>query len=137
MKKILKSTNLIGSIVLVGLLLTAIVSFIGCRTDADIASTNLSTAAEQFQITRRIVFYNGITDTYILSVEGRCSVEFLPNKFEVTCKVDDDSYVKHYLGRADNVFPFVEQLQNAEVSASRYKVIFKPLQIIPDIDLVK
>lgn len=120
------------------LALTIVVAFIGgCRTDADIASTNLSTAAEQFQIERRIVFYNGITDTYILSVEGRCSVEFLTNKFEVTCKIADNEYVKHYLGRADNVFPFVEQLRSANVSAYRYKVIFKPLSIIPDIDLEK
>lgn len=111
--------------------------FVSCRTDADIASTNLSKSAEMFEIERRIVFYNGITDTYILSVEGRCSVEFLPNKFEVTCKISDSAYVKHYLGRADNVFPFVEQLKTANVSAYRYKVIFKPLSIIPDIDLKK
>lgn len=109
----------------------------GCNTDADIASTNLSKAAEMFQIERRIVFVNGITDSYILSVEGRCSVEFLPQKFEVTCKIGENAYVKHYLGRADNVFPFVEQLETANVSAYRYKVIFKPLSIIPDIDLEK
>jgi len=108
---------------------------IGCNTSADVASRNLSKDAEEFKIERRIVFYNGITDTYILSVTGRCSVEFLPNKFEVTCKIDDDAYVKHYLGRADNVFPFVEQLETADVSVYRYKVIFKPTTIIPDIDL--
>ncbi|GAG00835.1 unnamed protein product, partial [marine sediment metagenome] len=91
--------------------------------------------AEMFRIERRIVFVNGITDSYILSVEGRCSVEFKPLKFEVTCKISDDAYLKHYLGRADNVFPFVEQLETADVSTYRYKVIFKPLQIIPDIDI--
>jgi hypothetical protein len=109
----------------------------GCfESDANVASKNLSKAADQFEITRRIVFYNGITDTYILSVEGLCSVEFKPDKFEVTCKTSN-GYVKHYLGRADNVFPFVEQLQVADVSVSRYKVIFKPLTIIPDIDIKK
>lgn len=108
---------------------------VGCDTSATVAARNLSKAAEEFQIERRIVFYNGITDSYILSVEGRCSVEFKPLKFEVTCKVDDNAYVKHYLGRADNVFPFVEQLRTADVSTYRYKVIFKPTLIIPDIDL--
>ncbi len=110
---------------------------LGCDTDANIASRNLSKAADMFEIERRIIFYNGITDKYILSVEGRCSVEFAPNKFVVTCKISDNKYVKHYLGRADNVFPFVEQLQTADVSVYRYKVIFKPLSIIPDIDLKK
>ena len=106
-----------------------------CDTDSQVASRNLSKAAEQFQITRRIVFYNGITDAYILSVEGKCSVEFASMKFVVTCKIGDNQFVKHYLGRADNVFPFVEQLKTANVSTYRYKVIFKPTAIIPDIDL--
>jgi len=110
-------------------------AMISCDTSANVASRNLSKAAEEFQIERRIVFYNGITDTYILSVEGRCSVEFFTEKFTVTCKIGDGEFVKHYLGRADNVFPFVEQLQTADVSTYRYKVIFKPTTIIPDIDL--
>jgi hypothetical protein len=107
----------------------------GCRTDAQVASQNLSQQAEMFEIERRIVFYNGITDTYILAIEGRCSVDFYPQKFEVTCKTGKDEFKKHYLGRADNVFPFVEQLDGHDVSVYRYKVNFKPSVIIPDIDL--
>jgi hypothetical protein len=117
------------------LIIAMLFTFIGCTTDADMASYNLSKAAEQFKVERRIVFYNGITDTYILSVEGLCSVEFHAAKFEVTCKTGDKEFVKHYLGRADNVFPFVEQLKTKDVSTYRYKVIFKPTSIIPDVDL--
>ena len=51
----------------------------------------------------------------------------------VTVKVGKDKYMKHYLGRADNVFPFVEQLEAANVSDDYYRVIFKPQSIIPDI----
>lgn len=40
----------------------------GCGSDADVASHNLSKAADQFEVTRRIVFYNGITGGYILTV---------------------------------------------------------------------
>ena len=32
----------------------------GCN-DADVASANVSKAADQFEVNRRIVFYNGIT----------------------------------------------------------------------------
>ena len=117
------------------LLLAIVVLFTGCDTSANVASRNLSKAAEEFQIERRIVFVNGITDTYILSVEGKCSVDFYTDKFAVTCKIGEDKFVKHYLGRADNVFPFVEQLETADVSIYRYKVIFKPTVIIPDVDL--
>lgn len=109
--------------------------FIGCQSDAYIASNNLSTAAEQFEIYRRVVFYNGITDKYILVIEGFCSVEFYPHKFEVTVKTGPNEYKKHYLGRADNVMPFVEQLDSKGVSAYHTRIIFKPESIIPYIDL--
>ena len=108
---------------------------IGCSTDSQVASHNLSKAAEMFQITRRVVFFNGITDTYLLSIEGRCSIEDQGNQLEVTCKTDDTSYKKHFLGLSDNVSYFVEQLESASVSTYRYKVIFKPTTIIPDVDL--
>ncbi len=108
--------------------------FYGC-TDAYIASKNLSKDADMFRINRRIVFYNGITDKYILSIEGRCSVDFFPEKFTVTCKTGENEFKKHYLGRADNVFPFVEQIDSANVSVYRYKVVFNPTAIVPDIEL--
>jgi hypothetical protein len=44
---------------LLSLVLAASVA--GCSRDADVASRNLSIAADMFQVNRRIVFYNGIT----------------------------------------------------------------------------
>lgn len=111
----------------------------GCVSDADRASENLSTAAEQFEIDRRIVFFNGITDEYLLTIEGRCSVETgssaLSGSLEVTCKIGPDQYKKHFLGLSDNVSFFVEQLETADVSVYQYRVLFKPENIIPNIDL--
>ena len=111
----------------------------GCSTDADIASYNLSKSADMFQLNRRVVFYNGITDAYLLTIEGRCSIkaDVLQNQLEVTCKTGPESYKKHFLGLSDNVTYIAEQLEEAEVSVYRYKVIFKPLSIIPDVDLAK
>jgi hypothetical protein len=112
---------------------------VGCASDADRASENLSKAAEQFEVNRRIVFFNGITDKYLLTVEGRCSVETgesaLGGSLEVTCRIGPNEYKKHYLGLSDNVSYFVEQLAPADVSVYHYRVIFKPENIIPDIDL--
>lgn len=115
-------------------ILTAIL-FTSClTTDANVASQNLSRAAEQFEVYRRVVFYNGITDEYILMIEGFCSVDFYADKFTVTVKTGPNEFKKHYLGRADNVFPFVEQLDSTGVSTDHYRVIFKPSTIIPDIE---
>ena len=106
---------------------------IGC-SDAEIASTNLSRAADNFEIARRIVFLNGVTDTYLLSIEGFCSILDQRNQLEVTCETDDREYKKHFLGLSDNVTYFAEQLDGARVSAHHYRVIFKPQAILPDID---
>ena len=83
----------------------------GC-TDADVASANLSKAADMFQINRRIVFYNGITGEYMLTIQGLCSINDEKNQLEVTCKVGTNQYKKHH-----------------------YKVIFKPSVIVPDIEI--
>ena len=106
---------------------------VGC-SDAQIASTNLSKAADNFEIPRRIIFLNGITDTYLLSIEGLCAIEDQTNQLEVTCEVGRGEYKKHFLGLSDNVTYFAEQIDGARVSAYHYRVIFKPQTIIPDID---
>jgi len=104
--------------------------------DADVASRNLSLAADMFEIDRRIVFYNGITDTYMLTIEGRCSIKAdrADNQLEVTCKTGRDAYKKHFLGLSDNVTYFAEQLETANVSVYHYRVVFKPQAIVPDVD---
>ncbi len=115
------------------ILATAITT--GCSTDASVASRNLSKAADMFELNRRIVFYNGITGGYILTIEGRCSISGGSGTVAVTCKTAESEYKKHYLGISDNVTYFSEQLNAARVSVYNYRVIFKPESIIPNIDL--
>ena len=105
----------------------------GC-SDARMASTNLSRAADNFEIMRRVVFLNGITDTYLLSIEGLCAIDDQNRQLEVTCEVGEGEYKKHFLGLSDNVTYFAEQIDAARVSAYHYRVVFKPQSIIPDID---
>ena len=106
-----------------------------CADDADVASENLSKAADNFEILRRVVFFNGITDTYLLSIEGRCSITDEGDQLEVTCKLGDGEFKKHFLGLSDNVSYFVEQVEAADVSEYHYRVVFKPQTIVPDIDV--
>lgn len=101
--------------------------------DATVASRNLSKAADNFEILRRVVFMNGITDNYMLEIIGYCSIVDQKHQLEVTC-MTDDSFKKHFLGLSDNVTYFVEQLEPAVVSRSHYRVTFKPQAIIPDVD---
>jgi hypothetical protein len=140
MKKKFTSVLAVLAMIAVMALLTT-----GCgQSNADVASHNLSVAAEQFEIPRHIVGINGITDKYLFEVEGYCSVETtdsgLQGALEVTCRVKDKdgkyAYKKTFLGLSDNVSYVVEQLAPASVSTSRYRVIFKPSTLIPNIDVV-
>ena len=112
----------------------ALLGLTACN-DAQVASSNLSKAADNFQINRRIVFYNGITGEYMLTIEGLCSQEQTDRKLAVTCKTGAADFKKHFLGLSDNVTYFSEQIEGKNVSTYHYKVVFKPSVIIPDIEL--
>jgi maltose-binding protein MalE len=108
----------------------------GCTTEANTVSHNLSKSADSFDVQRKVVFFNGITDNYLLTIEGLCSINVDDaKKISVTCKVGDDQYKKHYLGLSDNVSYFVEQTDAKYEDAYHYKVLFRPEEIVPDIDL--
>ncbi|MNP80605.1 hypothetical protein D3C76_1787540 [compost metagenome] len=64
-----------------------------------------------------------------------CSITDEGEQLEVTCKVGEGQYKKHFLGLSDNVTYFVEQTDAKFEDAYHYKVIFRPETIIPDIDL--
>jgi hypothetical protein len=106
-------------------------------TEADTVSHNLSKSADSFEVQRRVVFFNGITDKYLLTIEGLCSLgnNDSEKRLSVTCKVGEDSYKKHYLGLSDNVSFFVEQTDAAYADPFHYRVMFRPESVVPDIDL--
>lgn len=133
-------------LVLAAMLALIVALLTGCSggpSDADVAAKNLSVAAEQFEVARRIIFFNGITDKYLLEIDGYCSVETsqsgLGGAIAVTCKVGEDSqgrglFKKSYMGLSDNVSYLVEQIDPEQVSTTHYRVIFKPEAIVPDFD---
>lgn len=117
------------------LAIVALLTLAGCQSDADIASHNLSKAADNFDVSRRIVFYNGITGDYMLTIEGYCSRGNSDSSRQVTitCKTGPGTYKKHFLGLSDNVTYVIEQVEPFPAGASHYVVNFKPSTILPDI----
>jgi hypothetical protein len=120
---------------LIAALLTTTLFAVSCQRDAQVASRNLSKAADMFEVQRRVVFVNGITNEYLLSIEGRCSINDQSRQLEVTCKKGPDEFVKHFLGLSDNVTYFAEQLETVDVSVFHNRIIFKPQSIIPELDV--
>lgn len=110
---------------------------LGACSAADTASRNISYDSDNFKVMRRVVFVNGITDKYLLSIEGLCSItkDKEDQQLEVTCKTGEGEFKKHYLGISDNVTYFVEQMDASSVDTYHYKVAFRPETILPDIDM--
>lgn len=105
----------------------------GCSTDAQTVSYNLSKEADMFKIKRRITFINLRSDEYLFSITGCCSIQedHEDNQLEVTCKVGDDKYQKHFLKETTEVTYIVEQLDYKEVSKYDYEIVFRPKTIVP------
>lgn len=126
------------------LLLIFMSSFAGsCESQADTASHNLKTEAEQFKLVRKFTVINGITDKVIFDITGRCSYESSSRQLLLTClEVDkpgdkNDQLSQPVIGLSDNTIWTMTQLEPVHVSTFRTKVIFKPENILPDVDLVR
>lgn len=115
--------------------MAAITAMTGCSSQADTASKNLSKAAENFEIARRIIGVNGITDKVLFSVEGFCSYETSGSTYDVTCKEPDGSIERTTMAKSDNVTIVVVQMAGAKIDTFHSRVIFRPETIIPDFDL--
>jgi hypothetical protein len=125
--------------ILLFLLVASVAAFAGCQSSADKVSHNLSTEAEKFNVQRRIVGINGITDKVEFMVEGRCSLEYgasMAKTLDVICKQGPHDYKKHYIGLSDNMFFISTQLKGLDVSEYHTKIVLKPENIVPDFDLV-
>lgn len=113
------------------LAILAALSFTGCSapSDAEVASQNVSIAADNFEVNRRIVGINGITDQVLFLVEGRCSI-FRDGDLVIICKQGPNEYKKHYLGLSQNVTYVSTQLEAVDVSVYRTRIILKPESLI-------
>lgn len=123
---------------IVGLMLAFLGFFIfaGC-SEADVASRNVSTQADMFQVNRRIVATNLITGDYLFMVVGKCSLgnNDSPGSHTITCKISDNMYQKHYVESpaGANIVITTEQMNTTFTDPYHYEWIFRPEVIIPTI----
>jgi hypothetical protein len=127
--------NRISKIVGVVVALVVAVTLTGCESAADKASKNLSKAAENFEVPRRIVGINGITDNVLFSIEGFCSYETGGETYDVTCKEPDGSVTRTTMAKSDNVTIVVTQMGGVKVDLFKSRIIFRPETVIPNFDL--
>lgn len=129
-----KHRYIVAAAALVG---TVALSAASCDSAANTANENLSKAADNFEVPRRIVGINGITDQVIFTAEGFCSYSVSGSKVDAICLVERDPNVveRTTMYLSDNVTFVVTQMGGTEVDLFRPRVIFRPEGIVPNFDL--
>ncbi len=108
---------------------------VGC-TEADNVNHNLSQAADNFQVTRKITVYNARTDLIIMEMEGAMSLSNnTTNELVVTCMTGPNQYKKNYIYLNEYVIYVVEDITGTVTDPYHYKIHF--YTALPDIDINK
>ena len=123
-KKIL---GIILAIVMVG-------GLVGCSTEAERVSYNLSQQADNFNVVRQLTVINCIEGDVLFQMTGKMSItaDTADKQLEIIVE-DGGTYVKHFVGLSDNVTYVVEDLNLGANAVSKYKYTlnFNPNMWIP------
>lgn len=119
MKKKLLSLLLAGTI--------AVSILTGC-TEAERVSKNLKQEADNFNLFRRVVVVNVMSDKILFELDGYFSinVDEDENQLEITCEVGNGVYKKHFIGLSEMVTYTVEDLSGAVVDKYHYEIHYLP-----------
>lgn len=81
------------------------------RTAADNVNHNLSQAADNFEVVRKITVYNARTDLIVMEMEGYMSLSNnTTSELVVTCKTGANEYKKNYVYLNEYVIYVVEDI---------------------------
>lgn len=121
------------TLILAILLLMSALVFSSC-TAADNVNYNLSQAADNFQVLRKITVYNARTDLIIMEMEGYMSLSNnSTSELVVTCMVGANQYKKNYVYLNEYVIYVVEDITGTSTDPYHYKIHF--YTALPDIDV--
>ena len=119
--------------------LLVIMCLVGCLTGCSEAANvnhNLSQAADNFQVIRKITVYNARTDLIIMEMEGAMSLSNTStSELVVTCMTGPNTYKKNYIYLNEYVIYVVEDITGTVTDPYHYKIHF--YTAVPDIDINK
>jgi hypothetical protein len=114
-------------------IVTCCVGLTSCSA-ADNVNHNLSQAADNFQVLRKITVYNARTDLIVMEMEGYMSLSnSSTNELVVTCMTGPGEYKKNYIYLNEYVIYVVEDITGFATDPYHYKVHF--YTALPDIDV--
>lgn len=100
---------------------------IGCGTEANKVSANISLQADNFNITRKLTVMNARTDTVLLELTGTFALKNnTSNELEVIIETAEGKYQKDYVYLNEYTMYVVEDISGSEVDKYHYEISFLP-----------
>lgn len=120
-------------IICILLVVLTVFAFTAC-TAAENVNHNLSVAADNFEVMRKITVYNARTDLIVMEMEGYMSLSNnTTSELVVTCKTGANEYKKNYVYLNEYVIYVVEDITGTATDPYHYKVKF--YGALPDVDI--
>lgn len=118
-------------------IILSLLCLVGCLascTAAESVNHNLSQAADNFGVVRKITVYNARTDLIVMEMEGLMSLSNnSTSELVVTCKTGANEYRKNYIYLNEYVIYVVEDITGTVTDPYHYKVHF--YTALPDVDI--
>ena len=112
--------------------------FVGCSTQADRVSYNLSQEADNFNNVRQLTVINCLKGDVLFQMSGKISItaDTMDNQLEVIVELENGQYKKHFVGLSDNVTYVVEDITGNSVNNYKYSLNFNPQMWLPEITTI-
>lgn len=131
MKKIKK---VLLVVLCVALIFGTCVCLTSCR-ESERVSYNISQEADNFNVVRRLVIINAISDKPMFELIGKFSFELEgesgARRMIVVVEDEDGKYYKHSVGLPEVALWDVQDISGAYVDKYKYQVNFLPEMIVP------
>ena len=108
-------------------------ALVGCGTEANRVSYNLSQEADNFNDIRQITVINCLQGDVLFQMTGKMSItaDTADNQLEVIVEDEKGEYKKHFIGLSDNVTYVVEDVTAGDVEKYKYTLNFNPEMWLP------
>ena len=113
------------------IILVCLMTLTACR-ESDRVSYNVGKEADNFNVTRRITVFNIRTDTVLMQMTGRMSLNNNSHdELVVLVEVEKGVYQKHFIYLNEYTMYTVEDLNGTSVSPYSYELEFLPQTLVP------
>ena len=129
--------NIKRIIALILVISLAAICLVGCETQAQRVSYNLSQEADNFNDVRQVTVINCINGDVLFQMTGKISItaDTADNQLEVLVE-DNGEYKKHFIGLSDNVTYVVEDITTKDIDNYRYTLNFNPKMWLPGVTTI-